>query len=213
MEENLDHLSPILPIDFFSAQIELHCAEKGGLKKKHALPDFSHLLSEESFATVSMGWEKKGLLFSIEVRHPFMDAFYPEFHRGDSVELFIDTRDLKTAGFLTRFCHHFVILPKPVEGITAQEITAFRTDDRHELCDSSLLGVKGDFQKRSYSLDIFIPAECLHGFDPSSFDRLGFTYRINRVGGDPQHFALSSDYFAIEKEPSLWSSMWLTQSN
>jgi len=206
MEANLDQISPILPIDFFSPQVDLLPSEKGTLKKKHTLPDFSNLLAEDRFADVAMGWEKKGLLFSISVHQPFADAFYPDFHKGDSIELFLDTRDLKTAGFLTRFCHHFVILPKPVEGILAQEITAFRTDDRHELCDPTLIEVKGEFGKRSYTLRIFIPAECLHGFDPSSFDRLGFSYRINRVGGDPQHFALSSDYFSIEKEPSLWSS-------
>ncbi len=194
MEENLDHISPILPIDFFSAQIDLFEVEKGMLKKKHALPDFSDLLSEERFADVAMGWEQKGLHFAIDVNHLFAD--------GDSVELFIDTRDLKTAGFLTRFCHYFLI-----EGSTAQEITTFRTDDKHELCDSSLIEVKNTSQKRSYSLTIFIPADCLHGYDPSSFDRLGFTYRINRSGGHPQHFVLSSDTFAIEKEPSLWSSL------
>ena len=119
---------------------------------------------------------------------------------------------LTIAGFITRFCHHFVFLPKPVDGICAQEITAFRTDDRHELCDASLLHVEGDFQKRSYSLKIFIPAECLHGYDPSSFDRLGFSYRIHRFGGDPQHFTLSSEYFVIEKEPSLWCSCVMKKS-
>lgn len=193
-EETLDHISPILPIDFFTVQIDLQ-------KKKRLLPDFSDLLSEDPFAQVSMGWEQTGLSFEIDVKQPFAE--------GDSVELFIDTRDLKTAGFITRFCHHFVILPKAMDGIIAQEITAFRTDDRHELCDGSAIEVKSEFQKRGYTLNIFIPAECLHGYDPSSFERLGFTYRINRFGGDPQHFAVSSDYFNIEKEPSLWSSMSL----
>ncbi|MBS0629707.1 MAG: hypothetical protein JSS30_05720 [Verrucomicrobia bacterium] len=194
MEENLDPISPILPIDFFNTQIDLHEVEKGELKKKHLLPDFSDLLAEDHFADVSMGWEQKGLHFAIEVHYPFAE--------GDGVELFIDTRDLKTAGFVTRFCHHFLI-----EGTTAQEITTFRTDDKHELCNSSLIEVKGNFPKKNYSLHIFIPAECLHGYDPTSFDRLGFAYRINRDEGNRQHFSLSSDYFAIEKEPSLWSSL------
>ncbi len=201
-EETLDHILPILPIDFFTVQIDLQ-------KKKRLLPDFSDLLSEDRFADVSMSWEQKGLSFEIEAKQPFAECFFPEFQKGDSIELFIDTRDLKTAGFITRFCHHFVILPKAMDGIIAQEITAFRTDDRHELCDGSAISVVSDFQKRGYSVNIFIPTECLHGYDPSSFERLGFTYRINRFGGDPQHFALSSDYFNIEKEPSLWSSMSL----
>jgi len=205
MEENLDHISPILPIDCFTVQIDLHEVEKGVLKKKHLLPDFSDLLSEDHFAKVYMGWEQKGLSFEVHIEKLFAE--------GDSIELFIDTRDLKTAGFITRFCHHFMIYPKPMDGLSGQEITTFRTDDRHELCDPNAILVAGDFQKRSYTVKIFIPSECLHGYDPSSFDRLGFTYRINRSEGDPEHFALSSDYFNIEKEPSLWSSITLIHPN
>lgn len=134
-------------------------------------------------------------------------VFFPEFRKGDSVELFIDTRAMKNAGFPTRFCHYFVFLPKPVDEISAQEITNFRTDDRHELCDSEKLQTSVSCKSQSYLLQIFIPLECLHGYDPSSFDRLGFSYRINRLSKDPQHFAISSDYLAVENQPSLWSTM------
>lgn len=212
MEETLDNISPILPIDFFSAQIDLQGLEKGALKKKCLLPDFSDLLFEDRFAEVLMGWDQRGLAFDVQVNKPFTESFYPNVQKGDSVELFIDTRDLKTAGFVTRFCHHFAILPKAMDGVIAQEITSFRTDDRHELCDASAILVESDFHKRSFSLRIFIPAECLHGYDPSSFERLGFTYRINRFEGEPQHFVVSSDYFNIENQPSLWSSMALKKS-
>lgn len=212
MEESLDHVSPILPIDFFQIQLDLRHAEgKKELSRKHALPDFSDLLYEDPFAKVSMGWSHKGLIFEIKVDKGFEDCFFPEYRKGDSVEIMIDTRDLKAAGFLTRFCHHFVFLPKEVDGVIAQEVTAFRTDDRHEHCDPEKLLVKGEFKSRSYTLDLFIPSECLHGYDQSSFERLGMTYRINRPKGDPQHFAVSSDYLAIESQPSLWSSMLMEE--
>lgn len=208
MEENLDQISPILPIDFFSIELDLHPAEwKKPLKKKHILPDFSELLFEDLFAHVSMGWHEKALFFEIDVKKPFEECFFPEFRKGDSVELFIDTRAMKNAGFLTRFCHHFVFLPKPIDDVVAQEITSFRTDDRHELCNGEKLQCKATFKSRSYFLEISLPLECLHGYDPSSFDRLGFTYRINRPSKDPQHFAVSSEYLAIENQPSLWSTM------
>lgn len=205
--ETLDTLSPILPIDCFHVCLPLNRVEKGAWKKHHLLPDFSDLLIEHSFAKVSMGYSEKGLFFQIEVGQGFQDCFFPDYRKGDSVELFLDTRDLKTAGFLTKFCHHFVFLPQVVDGVGAQEVTAFRSEDRHELCDGAKLKGKGKFKKNSYTLEIEIPAECLVGYDPNSFDRLGFTYRINRVSGDPQHFALSSDYLSIEKEPKRWSSM------
>ena len=78
---------------------------------------------------------------------------------------------------------------------------------RHELCSPDLLKVKSIFKKKSYEMDIEIPANCLEGYDPKSFDRMGFTYRINRQGGDPQHFALSSEYLAVEKESKRWSTV------
>lgn len=210
MEESLDQLSPILPIDFFGVTLGLHPFDgKEKWKKKHLLPDFSMFLFDPVFASVSMGYSQKGLYFHVAVSQPFQDCHFPDYRKGDSVEIMIDTRDLKSAGFLTKFCHHFVFLPKEVEGVHAQEMTAFRTDDRHELCDPSLLKVKGEFKKRSYALDLFIPSECLEGYDPKGFDRLGFTYRINRHGGDPQNFTLSSDYLTVEKESKRWSTVQL----
>jgi len=208
MEESLDQLSPILPIDFFQVTLDLHSYDgKEKWKKKHLLPDFSELLFDPVFANVFMGYSQKGLYFHVAFSKPFQDCQFPDHRKGDSVEIFIDTRDLKSAGFLTKFCHHFVFLPKEIDGVHAQEITTFRTDDRHELCDPSLLKVQGEFKRRSYSLDLFIPSECLEGYEPSEFDRLGFTYRINQADGDPQHFNLSSDYLSVEKESKRWSTM------
>ncbi len=211
MEETLDHISPILPADFFQIAVDLYPIQqvKDLLKKKHQLPDFSELLFEHSFAEVACGWHRKGIVFDIHFEKPFEECFFPQVRRGDSVEIFIDTRDLKTAGFPTRFCHHFVILPQPIDEISGREVTTFRSDDRHDLCDPQLIQVKGDFRKRSYDLNIFLPSECLHGYDSTSFDRLGLAYRMNRVGGDPQHLSVSSDYWNLESQPSLWSSIQL----
>lgn len=211
MEETLDQISPLLPIDFFRITLDLLPYEEQ-LKKKHLLPHFDDLLYEAPFATVMMGWDQKGLYFEIDVRQIVDVCYFPNVRRGDSVELFIDTRDLKTASFTTRFCHHFVFLPKEVDGMMAAEVTHFRTEDRHELCDEKKLVVRLDYGKKNYTMKILIPAECLEGYDPSSFNRLGFAYRINRPGGDPQHLALSSDYLAIESEPSLWTSMEMRES-
>jgi hypothetical protein len=201
MEQTLDQISPILPVDFFSVALTLKegCTEP--------LPLFADLLFEETFADISMGWEAKGLHFQIASKKSFEDAFFPDYRKGDSVELFLDTRDLKSAGFLTRFCHHFVFFPKELEEGGSQEVTRFRTDDRHELCDPRLLECSCEFKRKGFLMKIFIPSECLYGYDPNSFDRIGFTYRINRPKGDPQHFVVSSDYLAIEQQPSLWSSI------
>jgi hypothetical protein len=200
------------PINFFQLRLEGHHASNGITAKKYLLPNTADLCQEEHFAKVFFGWNAQGLEFLVEVASPFKISSYPDVTRGDSVELMIDTRDVKTSGYNTRFCHHFFFLPEPLEGIQAGEITRFRTEDKHELCDSLELSVKSDVKSKSYTMKIFIPAHCLVGYDPEQFDRLGFTYRINRSQGDPQHFSVVSQEYQIEQQPSLWSTIKLVKT-
>jgi hypothetical protein len=215
VKETLEELNAISPADFYNLKLELH-AFNASLKSKlfrksYFLPETADLLGEETFAEVAMGWSQDGVLFEIFVKKAFETSLYPEFRKGDSIELFLDTRDFKGPSFPGRFCHHFVILPKEVEGILCQEITRFRTEDAHPLSDGDTIKVESEFDKRDYRLKIFLPSHVLHGYDPATFDRLGFTYRINRSGGEPQHFSVSSKEYAIEQAPSLWSSLKLVK--
>jgi hypothetical protein len=123
----------------------------------------------------------------------------------------IDTRDIKTSGYNTRFCHHFFFLPEAVDERTCGEITHFRTEDRHPLCNAEKLQITTKKGSLHYQMEIFLPKEVLHGYDPSQVDRLGFTYRFNRKNDDPQLFCCSSFEFTIEEQPSLWSSLKLVR--
>lgn len=209
------------PVSFFQISADCHCLgsrQKEGFSllnsSKHAkylLPDTSFLCHQNNFANVSMGWNKEGLELLVAAKQPFLRANHPEISRGDGVELFFDTRDVKTSGYNTRFCHHFFFLPEAVEGVLAGEITRFRTEDRHEWCDARELKVTCTRKSNSYLLQIFIPSQCLYGYDPDQFDRLGFTYRINRADGDSQHFSVTSDDYQLEQQPSLWSSLKLVK--
>lgn len=208
---------PLTPINFF--QIGAECRrlpeEKGFPSlnrqgaKKYLLPDTSHLCSEDTFADVAIGWSEEGIELFVDSSTPFTKARYPDVDQGDSVEVFIDTRDVKTSGYNTRFCHHFFFLAEGIEGRFAGEITRFRTEDTHPLCDANELKVKSSLSSKGYTLNIFIPTHCLYGYDPAQFNRLGFSYRINRAGGFPQHFSAVSEDFPIEQQPSLWGSLTL----
>jgi len=208
-EGTLDQITPILPLDFFQVSVDVHPVEdvRSPLKKIHQLPDFSDYLFEDSFAAISVGWHEKGLKWEFKVASPFEECFFPDWRKGDSLEVWIDTRDLESAGFITRFCHHFVILSKPVDDFCAYEVTAFRGNESHDLCEPRLLKVESLIGKKSYTIQFFLPSESLHGYDPSAFDRFGCAFRINRFKETPMHFALSSDYWDIESQPSLWCSM------
>jgi len=204
-----DESFSLSPVNFFQLRVDCYYSAKGISGQKFYLPNTSQLCGEESFAKVALGWNEQGIECVVEVSQPFRSAFYPDVTRGDSVELMIDTRDVKTSGYNTRFCHHFFFLPEAIEGIQAGELTRFRTEDKHELCDPNDLKVKSHLSSRSYSMKIFIPSHCLVGYDTEQFDRLSFTYRINRSHEHPQHFSVVTSDFQIEQQPSLWSSLKL----
>jgi hypothetical protein len=213
--EFLEELPSLAPLTFFSLSHDVsRCASFELFKKKrknYSLPSTSLLLDEERFADLSLAWNEEGIMVAVVVEKPFEEAIYPEFERADALEFFLDTRDMKSAGFATRFCHQFLILPQAVQGVQAQELTRFRTEETHPLCDPSDIQIDSAFDKHSYEVYIMFPAHCLHGFAPSEFQRLGFTYRIHGKGRGPQHFAVSSDQFAIEQQPKLWASLALVK--
>lgn len=209
----MQELTPLTPVNFFQMSVSCHyleCTKKfprlNGRKKKYFLPDTSALCDEEHFADVAMGWNQEGIEFFFQIGQPFEEVFYPEITRGDSIEIFLDTRDVKTSGYNTQFCHHFFFLPIAIEGISAKEVTHFRTEDKHDLCNPSDLDIKGILRREGYVIHSFIPRECLHGYDPKEFNRIGFSYRINRVFQESQHFSVVSEDYRLEQQPSLWSS-------
>jgi hypothetical protein len=206
---NNDEIS-LSPANFFSLEVDCKKAKTptpASLGSTHLLPDFSDLCNQVPFADVFMGWHPDGLVFKIVSQQPIERSTYPEYSLGDGAELYIDTRDVKTGGFNTRFCHHFCFLAEPVEGFQAAEVTRFRTEDSHDLCKSTHLKLSVEKKKNGYTMNIFIPSQCLVGYDPDQFDRLGFSYKINRWGKTPQHFSAVSSEYQIDQYPSLWSSM------
>ncbi len=196
-----EELPSLSPVQFFALSWDCpHIKSDLRAGGEYRLPSTAELLGEEEFAELFLGWNEQKIALEIRVRGR---------SEGDSVELFFDTRDLKTKAQISKFCHHFVFTPDEKDGVFGREITRFRNEDIHRLCDPNSLIVDPISNDNSYTLRIQIPASCLFGYDPYQFQRLGFTYRINRAGQPPQHFAVSSEEFAIEQQPSLWATLKL----
>lgn len=205
-----EDLPALSPVQFFGLTADCQFL-RSTLKpeKGYLFPSTNDLLDEESFADVYSAWNFEKLCFYFVVHRPFQKVGESDFRKGDSIEIFIDTRDLKTKGVVTRFCHHFVFFPVEVKNFFGQEVTRFRNEDTHRLCHPEDLQVSCDLHNDSYHLYLEIPAQCLHGYDPLSFSRIGFTYRINRFEGPPQHFAVSSEEYNIEQHPATWGTLKL----
>lgn len=209
-----EELPSLCPVQFFGISADCLFLAKGALKadKSYLLPCTSNLLDEETFADVYAAWNFEKLSFLIDVHKPFTHVGEEDIRKGDSLELFIDTRDLKSKGTVSRFCHHFICYAAPIQGFYGREVTRFRNEDVHRLCHPEDLTVIPRIKNNSYTLEIEIPAQCLAGFDPMSFPRLGFTYRINRTEGLPQNFAVSSEECAIEQHPASWGTLKLIEN-
>lgn len=209
---DLEKIPSLTPVGCFHIQAEVaRVREKPSLKEmqRSCLPSVSDLLGEEAFAEVSVKWSESALYLACFVDLPLAGSEYPDFETGDAIEYFIDTRDLKDSLVVTKFCHHFLILPQKVSTIQALEISRFRAENSHPLCSPEDLNVTVDLSRSGYSVLIEIPRTCLVGFDPLEMDHIGFTYRIHRKGGKPQHFSVSSCDYALEQYPKLWSSLSL----
>jgi hypothetical protein len=205
-----ERLPALEPLHFFSISLEgAYLKENTPFQKKHLLPSTFKYFNQEEEAKVFFGFNEKGLRFQFQVFTEVKEVVYPDYRKGDSIELFIDTRNLQSAGYITKFCHHFVLFPSKVEGFFIKEVTRFRNDDAHFLAESKDFQVEVDAQKKFYLIDVFIPSFSLHGYDISKFDKLGFTYRINITGRDPINFSLSPKEFVIERNPYFWSTLTL----
>lgn len=210
-EELQTQLPELLPIDFFSIECTIEKNQEMFHKKmeKHFLPQTSELLNEQAFANLALLWDEEGIYGQLQVDEAFAESLYPEYREGDSLELFFDTRNIKTAGFATKFCHHFLLLPVEVNGIHAKELTRFRSEDSHPLAETLDAKIETEFLKKGYIMRFFLSKNCFYGYEPLSSSSLGFTYRINRAGKNAQHFSVSSLYYSIEQQPSLWATIHL----
>ncbi|MCH9612970.1 MAG: hypothetical protein S4CHLAM102_14700 [Chlamydiia bacterium] len=202
-----DHLVRKQSADFNKRAHEAFFKKLKG--EKYRLGHLSDLLVEEPFAEIYVGWSPAGIALLLEVNQGFQDAFFPSVQRGDGLELFIDTRDLKSAKVIHRFCHHFVFLPKPCDEVSAIEVTRFRGEDTHELCKSDDLTCMSEFGRDRYVMQIFIPEYALMGYDPSQIQKLGLGLLLHRKGDEPLHYLASTTEFHVQRLPSLWPSFKL----
>jgi hypothetical protein len=181
------------------------------LNKKYLLQSFSKLLNEEEFAKVYMGWKDEGIFFIFDIDINFSNSV-SDYRKGDSIEIFIDTRSLKTKGYLTKFCHHFVFFAQEIDGYKGMEVTRFRFDDMHNLTEAKNLKVESIIKPNSSIIQIEIPKDSLYGFAPREISYFSFTYRINRLDAPAMHFSLSSLEHVIEKSPHLWAKVNMLES-
>lgn len=204
-----DHDVSVRPLDCFAFDFEQKRSKEEEIIKAgkgSMLPSLSWLSEESDFATFWWRVAEEGVRFVIEVDKPVEKVILPQFDRGDSIELFIDTRDNKASKLITQYCHHFVVLPQPQEATHLLEVTRFHVYHKRERVDTSVCKVSVTEQKKKYKVELFLPKSALFGYDLSSYNKLGFTYKVNGFNRDSQYFVLSGRHYNIASHPHLWGS-------
>lgn len=171
-------------------------------------PDLMGLDGKAPFADVFMAWNRTGLFFALNVKGAGaggqVDVAQPL--QGDGLQVWIDTRDVRTASRGSRYCHHFCFWPG-TDGAKAggRQFRVRRARAQARLCDADQFQVASQVRPDGYALEIHLSAAALTGFDPDENTRLGFSYLLKdrKLG---RQFWTADETLPVAYDPSLWGT-------
>jgi hypothetical protein len=183
---------------------------------EYLVPDLGFLEDMPRVADVYMAWNEEGLYFGVEVRkRKAVRSDYARHWVGDSFQVWIDTRDVKTAHRAGRYCHQFNCLPAGGPGENQPVVKPTQIDrarERWNMPDPDTLPIASHITDRGYTLETAIPAHALTGYDPDEFPRIGFTYYLNNSEWPPQWWSAGRD-LRVYLDPSTWGTAVLRRSD
>ena len=179
-----------------------------------ALPSLAALDNRDSWASVRAGWNAEGLGISVHADGLGPDALDVDRPEGfAAVSLWIDTRDTRNVSRATRHCHRFEVRltlspnRKNLSATVEQRPIARATADA-PLASPDLLVARATLLKIGWTLELFLPARALNGYDPETNRRLGFAYQVSDHQRVDQFLGVGRD-FPIGENPSLWATLEL----
>jgi hypothetical protein len=176
-----------------------------------AVPEFVRLEGKEAWASVRVGWNPQGLGIAVMARG--LPTFGERPEGFAEVSFWIDTRDTRTVSRATRFCHRFVTRlelasdRKSLKASCIQKPISRSVGDA-PLCPEELLQARAQLARWGWTLETFLPARGLNGYDPETNRRLGFAYRVTDYEREDQYLGVGRE-FPLGENPSLWSTLEL----
>lgn len=185
------------------------------LPESAELPALSTMDGSPHFATLSVGWNAKGLGVRVAVRGrtatPGGDS--KQLNNADCVELWIDTRPTGNVHRATGYCHRLACLPADDSADGQPAAVTLTIPQQREVraeLQARHVKLRRHARKNGYDLEIWIPAGQLYGFDQIEEQRqLGFysLVRDSELGEQP---LTVTDDFPFVWDPSLWINLELT---
>jgi hypothetical protein len=184
------------------------------LPEKCALADIGQLDGKERWAEVRVAWNPGGLAIAVlatGVSPVQLSGARPEGFAN--AQFWIDTRDTRTVNRATRFCSRYVARLEAKRSerkliVKASQQPVVRATADSPRCDPQLIVTRAELSKNAWTLEIFLPAKAVNGFDPETNRRLGFAYQISEFVREDQLLSVGRD-FPVGENPSLWSTLEL----
>ena len=219
--------TPLLPQAFWF-RLSIPCRRIDGLPRTGprgrlldlpescALPDLAQLEGGRSWAEVRVAWNPAGLAVAIEATGKTGPITFEEGPTlANGAQLWIDTRDTRGIHRASRFCHRFTAKLSPGGSRTALEVELAQRPIARAVADAptcqiETLSARAERLSGGWRLELFFPAEALHGFDPETNRRLGFAYQVSDPDREDQFLGVGRE-FPIGEDPSLWSTLELRE--
>ena len=181
---------------------------------QHTLvPNLMGVEGQDAFADVHMSWNDSGLYFGIQVKNKTRYKLDPRKPtEGDCIELFIDARCERTPR--ESLLSPFYFYPPAWENGQNPLVSRWPSM-RHASkppCSEDTIEARLRVLKKSYQMEIKIPASGLNGFSPREFNRLGFSYLIRDTQLGIQTWSSTVD-MGVDRDPSTWGSAELLDAS
>jgi hypothetical protein len=149
---------------------------------------------------IGLGWSEEALYVHLDATPALSRPVWPNYWDGDAVELYVATKNWKESRSLHRFCHTFVALPEPVDGLISAEMTELSQLETRALAKENSIGVRKD----ATGMTITLPFETLYGWDEDG-KAIGFACAIYQESCIPVWWP--GDGRPLEVFPSLWAEL------
>lgn len=187
------------------------------LPETHRLPETPRLDGLSPWFEARCAWNPAGLAFAFSVfDKPGPIAFDPAYpDASDGLQLWIDTRDTRDIHRASKFCHRFHFHLRPGRGpsldVDISSPPIARAQGNPPPLKPGRIQTQAEARKDGWTLEIFLPSDALHGFDPDTNRRLGLNFAVLDPLRGSQFLSVGRD-FPTGEDPSLWSTLELVDS-
>lgn len=192
-------------------------SERNRLTGVRVTESIGHDRYSHNLPAVYLGWRDEGLYVAVEVYDSQIETI-PATERWwtrDNVEFWVSTRPVSTdQQVYNAYCHQFFFIPNanPVDGVLGTVGQWHRPGDalQANLIPHPQIVQQSRVLPDRYTVEMFIPAKALYGWDPTKQNELAFNIHV-------RNFHQASDFFwsapkeaATQLRPNTWGKLVLT---